>query len=62
MLLMLKLYLKFLFGVAARGDYYVIEDRVLLFYRHFSLPLNSFTQLDYPAFPSGLGVNVFDYF
>ena len=35
---------------------------MLLFYCHFLLPLNSFTQLDYPAFPSGLGVNVFDYF
>ena len=62
MLLRLKFYLKFLFGVAARGDYSVTEDRVLSFYSHFLLPLNSFSQLDYPAFPSGLGANVFGCF
>lgn len=50
MLFMLKFYLKLLFGVAFRANYYVIEDKVPLFYCHFLLPLNDFTQVDHPLF------------
>lgn len=59
---MLKFYLKLLFRVAFRGNYYVREDRVSLFYCHFLLPLNSFMQLDHPAFPPDLDLNDSDCF
>lgn len=41
MLFTLKFYLKLLFRVALRANYYVTEDKVPLFYCHFLLPLNN---------------------
>lgn len=62
MLFMLKFYLKLLFRVAFRANYNVMEDKVPLFYRHFLLSLNSFTQLHHSPFSPDLDVNDSDYF
>jgi hypothetical protein len=52
-----KLYLKPVFRVAFRANYYVIEDKVPLFYSHFWLSLNSFIQLHHPPSSPDLDMN-----
>lgn len=61
-LIMLKFYLKLAFRVVFRANYYVTEDKVLLFSCHFLLFLNSFIQLDHAPFSPDLDMNDFAYF